>query len=191
MNKDRREEQASEVLNEKRMNTMYRIMLKTAVTAIALFSAAVSSGSEIPGHSSSASAYPTDNSAVITGDARSGAAIKAYTGTGSESLLAASQTMVYRDRYGNKIGTASTDGNGHTVYRDRYGNKTGSAVTDRYGKTVIRDRYGNKVGTASTDSRGRAVVRDRYGQKIGTVESNRRGKVTVRDRYGRKTAESR
>ena len=142
---------------------MYKIILKTAVTALVLFSATVTIGSEIPGVTSSAykesSAYPADDSAVITGDALISTAMKVFKDT--------------------------------TVYRDRYGNKTGSAVTDRTGRTTIRDRYGNKVGTATTDSRGRSVIRDRYGNKVGTVESDRRGKVTVRDRYGRKTAESR
>lgn len=174
---------------------MYKIILKTAVTALVLFSATVTIGSEIPGVTSSAykesSAYPADDSAVITGDALISTAMKVFKDTDSESLFAANHTTVYRDRYGNKVGTASSDGNGHTVYRDRYGNKTGSAVTDRTGRTTIRDRYGNKVGTATTDSRGRSVIRDRYGNKVGTVESDRRGKVTVRDRYGRKTAESR
>ena len=174
---------------------MYKIILKTAVTALVLFSATVTIGSEIPGVTSSAykesSAYPADDSSVITGDALISTAMKVFKDTDSESLLAANHTTVYRDRYGNKVGTASSDGNGHTVYRDRYGNKTGSAVTDRTGRTTIRDRYGNKVGTATTDSRGRSVIRDRYGNKVGTVESDRRGKVTVRDRYGRKTAESR
>ena len=75
---------------------MYKIILKTAVTALVLFSATVTIGSEIPGVTSSAykesSAYPADDSAVITGDALISTAMKAppptvtatrFTGTGT------------------------------------------------------------------------------------------------------------
>lgn len=48
---------------------------------------------------------------------------------------------VYRDRYGNTVGTREKQGN-EFVYRDRYGNTTG---TERYesGRKVYRDRFGN------------------------------------------------
>ena len=51
------------------------------------------------------------------------------------------QQTVYRDRYGNTIGTRDRQGNEYT-YRDRYGDTTG---TERYegGRKVYRDRFGN------------------------------------------------
>lgn len=51
------------------------------------------------------------------------------------------QQTVYRDRYGNIVGTKDYQGNEY-VYRDRYGDATG---TERYegGRKVYRDRYGN------------------------------------------------
>jgi len=56
---------------------------------------------------------------------------------------------VYRDKYGWKTGSASTDNRGNTTYRDQYGRKTGSSKTDRRGNTTYRDQYGRKTGSSS------------------------------------------
>ena len=50
------------------------------------------------------------------------------------------------DRYGNRTGTYSTNGNTTTQY-DRYGNRTGSYKTDSYGTTTTYDRYGSRTGS--------------------------------------------
>ncbi len=56
---------------------------------------------------------------------------------------------VYRDKYGRKTGSATSDKRGNTTYRDQYGRKTGSATTDRRGNTTYRDKYGRKTGSSS------------------------------------------
>jgi hypothetical protein len=56
---------------------------------------------------------------------------------------------VYRDKYGRKTGSATSDKRGNTTYRDQYGRKTGSASTDRRGNTTYRDKYGRKTGSSS------------------------------------------
>ena len=54
----------------------------------------------------------------------------------------------FRDKYGKKVGSSSTNGN-ETIYRDKYGNKTGSSSSG-FGKQIIfRDKYGNKTGSSS------------------------------------------
>ena len=59
-------------------------------------------------------------------------------------------TTTYRDEYGRRTGTATTDRNGTTTFRDEYGRRTGTATTDRNGTTTYRDEYGRRTGTSKT-----------------------------------------
>ena len=97
---------------------------------------------------------------------------------------------VIRDRYGKKIGTSTTDKSGKTTYRDRYGKKVATSTVNSSGQTIIRDRYGKKIGSSSKNSTGQTVIRDRYGNKIGTSTTDKNGKTIYRDKYGKKVGQS-
>jgi hypothetical protein len=60
--------------------------------------------------------------------------------------VACAQPTVFRDKQGNRIGSAEQQGTS-TVFRDKQGNRTGSAE-QQGATTVFRDKQGNRVGSA-------------------------------------------
>lgn len=60
----------------------------------------------------------------------------------------ADQTIVCKDKYGHKTGSAVVKTNGSITFRDKNGQQTGTAKMSN-GKTVYFDKYGHKTGECS------------------------------------------
>ncbi len=67
--------------------------------------------------------------------------------------LALAEQGVYRDRYGNTVGSWSDNGNQRT-YRDAYGNTEGTSSRDN-DRRDYRDSSGNFAGSRDRDRRDR------------------------------------
>ena len=65
------------------------------------------------------------------------------------ALCLGQHSGVYRDKYGNTIGSWQDNGNQRT-YRDSYGNTEGSSSWN-YDRRDYRDEYGNYVGSEERD----------------------------------------
>ncbi len=57
---------------------------------------------------------------------------------------------VYRDRYGDVIGSSTQHGD-TTDFWDRYGDYAGSQTRHGDGQVTIRDKFGNVVGEIERD----------------------------------------
>ncbi len=68
-------------------------------------------------------------------------------------VFASAEQGVYRDRFGNTVGSYQDSGDQRT-YRDSYGNTTGTSTRDD-DRRDYRDRDGNYVGSRDRDRRDR------------------------------------